>query len=147
MTGGIIGTAEYMSPEQGQGRRITKRSDLYALGAVMYVMLTGRPPFSGKTTLDVIHKHKYNQFDRPRTIVPEIPYWLDEIVCQLMEKDPEKRPGRRVRGQSPAAGGSQESRSREQRADAWGAAPWRMRRHSTPPARRTAAAREADTAR
>jgi serine/threonine protein kinase len=92
VTGGIIGTAEYMSPEQGQGRRITKRSDLYALGAVMYVMLTGRPPFSGKTTLDVIHKHKYNQFDRPRTIVPEIPYWLDEIVCQLMEKDPEKRP-------------------------------------------------------
>jgi serine/threonine protein kinase len=92
VTGGIIGTAEYMSPEQGQGRRITKRSDLYALGAVMYVMLTGRPPFTGKTTLDVIHKHKYNQFDRPRTVVPEIPYWLDEIVCQLMEKDPEKRP-------------------------------------------------------
>jgi hypothetical protein len=92
VTGGIIGTAEYMSPEQGQGRRITKRSDLYALGAVIYVMLTGRPPFSGKTTLDVIHKHKYNQFDRPRTIVPEIPYWLDEIVCQLLEKDPEKRP-------------------------------------------------------
>jgi serine/threonine-protein kinase len=92
VTGGIIGTAEYMSPEQGQGRRITKRSDLYSLGAVMYVMLTGRPPFSGKTTLDVIHKHKYNQFDRPRTIVPEIPFWLDDVVCQLMEKDPEKRP-------------------------------------------------------
>jgi serine/threonine-protein kinase len=92
VTGGIIGTAEYMSPEQGQGRRITKRSDLYSLGAVMYVMLTGRPPFSGKTTLDVIHKHKYSQFDRPRTIVPEIPHWLDDIVCQLMEKDPDKRP-------------------------------------------------------
>jgi hypothetical protein len=92
VTGGIIGTAEYMSPEQGQGRRITKRSDLYSLGAVIYVMLTGRPPFSGKTTLDVIHKHKYMQFDRPRTIVPEIPYWLDDVVCQLMEKDPEKRP-------------------------------------------------------
>jgi serine/threonine-protein kinase len=92
VTGGIIGTAEYMSPEQGQGKRITKRSDLYSLGAVMYVMLTGRPPFSGKTTLDVIHKHKYGQFDRPRTIVPDIPYWLDDVVCQLMEKDPDKRP-------------------------------------------------------
>jgi serine/threonine protein kinase len=92
VTGGIIGTAEYMSPEQGQGKRITKRSDLYSLGAVMYVMLTGRPPFSGKSTLDVIHKHKYNQFDRPRTLVPEIPHWLDDVVCQLMEKDPEKRP-------------------------------------------------------
>jgi eukaryotic-like serine/threonine-protein kinase len=91
VTGGIIGTAEYMSPEQGQGRRITKRSDLYSLGAVMYVMLTGRPPFSGKTTLDVIHKHTYSQFDRPKLRVPEIPHWLDDIVCQLMEKDPEKR--------------------------------------------------------
>jgi serine/threonine-protein kinase len=80
-----------MSPEQGQGRRITKRSDLYSLGAVMYVMLTGRPPFSGKTTLDVIHKHTYSQFDRPRLRVPDIPHWLDDIVCQLMEKDPEKR--------------------------------------------------------
>jgi serine/threonine protein kinase len=92
VTGGIIGTAEYMSPEQGQGRRITRRSDLYSLGAVMYVMLTGRPPFTGKTTLDVIHKHKYSQFDRPRTIIPDIPYWLDDIVCQLLEKDLEKRP-------------------------------------------------------
>ncbi len=92
VTGGIIGTAEYMSPEQGQGRRITKRSDIYSLGAVMYVMLTGRPPFSGKTTLDVIHKHKYSQFERPRTLVPEIPHWLDDVVCQLMEKDPDKRP-------------------------------------------------------
>ena len=92
VTGGIIGTAEYMSPEQGQGKRITKRSDLYSLGAVMYVMLTGRPPFSGKTALDVIHKHKYSQFDRPRTIVPDVPYWLDDVICQLMEKDPDKRP-------------------------------------------------------
>jgi serine/threonine protein kinase len=57
----------------------------------MYVMLTGRPPFSGKTTLDVIHKHTYSQFDRPRLSVPDIPHWLDDIVCQLMEKDPEKR--------------------------------------------------------
>ena len=91
ITGGIIGTAEYMSPEQGQGQRITKRSDLYSLGAVMYVMLTGRPPFSGKTTLDVVHKHKYSQFDRPRMIVSDLPHWIDDIVCQLMEKDPDKR--------------------------------------------------------
>ncbi|QDU82251.1 Serine/threonine-protein kinase PknL [Polystyrenella longa] len=91
VTGGIIGTAEYMSPEQAQGRRVTKKSDLYSLGAVMYVMLTGRPPFRGKTILEVIQKHKYGQFDHARTIVPEIPHWLDELVCQLLEKDPEKR--------------------------------------------------------
>ncbi|MAT16188.1 MAG: hypothetical protein CMJ46_13070 [Planctomyces sp.] len=91
VTGGIIGTAEYMSPEQAQGRRVTKKSDLYSLGAVMYVMLTGRPPFRGKTILEVIQKHKYGQFDHARTYVPEIPYWLDDLVCQLLEKDPEKR--------------------------------------------------------
>ncbi len=91
VTGGVIGTAEYMSPEQAQGQRATKKSDLYSLGAVMYVMLTGRPPFTGKTSVEVIHKHQYGQFDRPRTIVPEIPYWLDEIVVQLLDKDPEKR--------------------------------------------------------
>ena len=90
-TGGIIGTAEYMSPEQAQGQRANKRSDLYSLGAVMYAMLTGRPPFSGKTTLEIIQKHRYGRFDRPYLIVPEIPHWLDDIVCQLLEKDPEKR--------------------------------------------------------
>jgi len=91
VTGGIIGTAEYMSPEQAQGKRVTKKSDIYSLGAVLYVMLTGRPPFRGQTILEVIQKHKYGQFDRPRTIVPEIPHWLDDLVCQLLEKEPDKR--------------------------------------------------------
>jgi serine/threonine-protein kinase len=57
----------------------------------MYVMLTGRPPFSGKTSLDVIHKHQFAQFDRPALIATDIPKQLDEIVCKLLEKDPEKR--------------------------------------------------------
>lgn len=91
VTGGIIGTAEYMSPEQTQGQRVTKKSDLYSLGAVMYVMITGRPPFTGKTTIDIIQKHRFAQFDHPRTIVPEIPSWLDEIVCTLLDKNPDKR--------------------------------------------------------
>jgi len=90
-TGGIIGTAEYMSPEQAQGRRATKASDIYSLGAVMYAMITGRPPFSGKTSMEVIHKHRFGVFDRPRTYVPEIPHWLDDVVCQCLEKEPEKR--------------------------------------------------------
>ena len=90
-TGGIIGTAEYMSPEQAQGKRAIKQSDIYSLGAVMYVMLTGRPPFSGKTTVELIQKHRYAQFDRPRLIVPEIPHWLEEVICKCMEKEPENR--------------------------------------------------------
>ena len=90
-TGGIIGTAEYMSSEQAQGKRTTKKSDIYSLGAVMYAMLTGRPPYSGKTSMEVIQKHKFGQFDAPRSYVPEIPFWLDDVVCKCLDKDPEKR--------------------------------------------------------
>lgn len=90
-TGGVIGTASYMSPEQAVSQRTMKQSDLYSLGAVMYAMLTGRPPFVGRTNIDIINKHKYGRFDRPRMIVPEIPHWLDEIVCKLLEKKPEDR--------------------------------------------------------
>lgn len=91
-TGGIIGTPEYMSPEQAQGKRATKKSDLYSLGAVLYVLLTGRPPFTGKTTLDIVQKHLYGRFDMPSRYVPDLPHWLEEIICQLLEKDPDKRP-------------------------------------------------------
>jgi serine/threonine-protein kinase len=91
VTGGVIGTAEYMSPEQAQGKRANKQSDIYSLGAVMYVMLTGRPPFTGKTNLEIAQKHKYGQFDSPRRVVPEIPSWLDEVVCTCLEKRPEDR--------------------------------------------------------
>ena len=91
VTGGIIGTAEYMSPEQAQGQRATKKSDLYSLGAVLYAMVTGRPPFSGKTSIDVIQMHKFGQFDKPRLFAPEIPHWLEEIICKLLEKNPDDR--------------------------------------------------------
>jgi serine/threonine-protein kinase len=91
ITGGMIGTVEYMSPEQAAGQRATKRSDIYSLGAVLYVMLTGRPVFVGETAMAIAQKHRFNQFDSPRRIVPEIPHWLDEIVCQCLEKKPEDR--------------------------------------------------------
>lgn len=90
--GSVIGTAEYMSPEQARGQRATPRSDLYSLGAVLYAMLTGRPPFSGATTGEILQKHQYSQFDRPGLYVPAIPRLLEELVCQLLEKDPAKRP-------------------------------------------------------
>ncbi len=91
-TGGIIGTAEYMSPEQAQGKRATKQSDLYSLGAVLYAMLTGRPPFRGRSQVEIAHQHQYGRFDSPRCFVPEIPRWLDELVCHCLEKQPENRP-------------------------------------------------------
>ena len=91
-TGGVIGTAEFMSPEQAQGMRANPKSDLYSLGAVLYCMLTGRPPFSGQTMLDVLHKHRFGQFDKPRHFAPDCPQWLEDVVCHLLEKDPDKRP-------------------------------------------------------
>lgn len=91
-TGGVIGTAEYMSPEQAQGARSSRRSDLYSLGAVFYVMLVGRPPFSGNGAAEVLNKHRFGQFDKPRSFLPDLPIWIDDLVCQLLEKDPSKRP-------------------------------------------------------
>lgn len=91
-TGGVVGTAEYMSPEQARGVRATKLSDLYSLGAVMYVMLTGRPPFTGKMASDILHKHQFSQFDKPSHYVPELPRELEDFVSLLMEKKPENRP-------------------------------------------------------
>lgn len=91
VTGGILGTAEYMSPEQARGKRATKQSDIYSLGAVMYVMLTGRPPFQGKSVLDIIQKHQFAQFDSVKRLVPEVPFWLDEVVCKCLSKNLEDR--------------------------------------------------------
>jgi hypothetical protein len=91
VTGGIVGTAEYLSPEQAAGKPVTRRSDLYSLGVVLYTLLTGRTPFQGDP-LDLLHKHRFAQFDRPIRLVPEIPHELDAIVCELLEKDPGRRP-------------------------------------------------------
>jgi hypothetical protein len=92
VTGGIVGTAEYLSPEQAAGKPATKRSDLYSLGVVLYTLATGRTPFVGDP-LDLLHKHRFAQFDRPSRLVPEIPHELDDIICNLLEKEPSKRPG------------------------------------------------------
>jgi serine/threonine-protein kinase len=91
-TGAVVGTAEYLSPEQAEGKSATKRSDLYSLGCVLYTLLTGRTPFAGSNVLDLLHKHRYAQFDEPRTVVPEIPADFDALICNLLEKAPEKRP-------------------------------------------------------
>ena len=66
---------------------------MYSLGVVLYTLLTGRNPFQGETVVDLLQKHRFSLFDQPRKIVPEIPYELDEIICQLLEKDPASRPG------------------------------------------------------
>jgi serine/threonine-protein kinase len=91
-TGGVVGTAEFLSPEQAAGKPVTKRSDLYSLGIVLYTLLIGRPPFTGESFVELLHKHRYAQFDAPAKIIPELPYEIDEVICNLLEKDPAARP-------------------------------------------------------
>jgi serine/threonine-protein kinase len=91
-TGGVVGTAEFLSPEQAAGKPVTKRSDLYSLGVVLYALLTGRTPFTGESFADLLHKHLFARFDPPGKVLPELPYEIDEMICQLLEKDPAKRP-------------------------------------------------------
>ncbi|MEM8677860.1 MAG: protein kinase [Planctomycetota bacterium] len=91
VAGGIVGTADYMAPEQAQGLPVTPRTDLYSVGCVMYALLTGRPPFDGTSVATVIHKV---QFDAPipvGRIVPNIPEALESLIERLLEKDPRQR--------------------------------------------------------
>src|SRR5439155_20538860 len=91
-SGGIVGTAEYISPEQAAGKVVGKRSDLYCLGCVLYKLLTGRPPFSGNSYVELLHKHRYGQFDRPIKFIPDVPLEVDELIFHLLDKDHDKRP-------------------------------------------------------
>jgi serine/threonine protein kinase/Tfp pilus assembly protein PilF len=89
--GAIIGTPEYMSPEQVEGKPADQRADIYALGVTLFEMVTGRPPFEGETSLAVAHKHKYEPAPDPRTLNPQIPAGLSRLILRCLEKDKEKR--------------------------------------------------------
>ena len=92
VAGSLLGTADYMAPEQATSEGITQRTDLYALGSVMYAMLAGRAPFTGKTVTQVINAL---QRDRPvpvDLIRPDVPPELVELIDELLEKSPEDRP-------------------------------------------------------
>lgn len=90
-SGGMVGTPAYMSPEQGLGEQGDERSDLYSLGVIFYQMLTGKLPYDGDTPLAVILKHLNDPVKSPRDLRREIPGTLDEIVTQLMAKEPSDR--------------------------------------------------------
>jgi predicted Ser/Thr protein kinase len=88
-----VGTASYMSPEQCKGTRdLTPKSDLYSMGVMFFELLTGRKPFYAESIMEMFNQHLTGTFERPSRLILEIPIWLDTLVCQLLEKDPDKRP-------------------------------------------------------
>jgi serine/threonine-protein kinase len=91
--GAIMGTAQYLSPEQAQGRPVTEASDLYSIGVVLYEMLTGRAPFDGDSAVAVALKHVNQPAPSPRETVPELPSELEAVVLKALAKDPAQRYG------------------------------------------------------
>jgi len=91
MSGSIGGTAAYMSPEQARGARLDKRADVYSLGATLYEVLTGRPPFEGESAYDVLKAIENSDPPRPRKLDPQIHRDLETIVLKCLEKDRNRR--------------------------------------------------------
>lgn len=91
-TGRTLGTAAYMAPEQIRGNPpVSHRTDLYALGCLLYQMLTGQPPFQGRSAVILMHAHMTETPPRPSFKNPEVPRALDDLVVKLMSKNPEDR--------------------------------------------------------
>jgi eukaryotic-like serine/threonine-protein kinase len=90
-TGSIMGTAQYLSPEQAQGQPVDARSDLYSIGIILYEMLTGRVPFTGDSAVSIALKH-VNEFPQPlRELRPDIHPALEAAVMRALSKDPAQR--------------------------------------------------------
>ena len=90
-TGVMIGTPDYMSPEQVEGKEVDHRSDIYALGVILYEMVTGGVPFEGDTPLSVIVKHKNEAPPNPKEVNAQIPIDLSRMILRCLEKDKERR--------------------------------------------------------
>ncbi len=89
--GSVIGTADYMAPEQAESKNVTHQSDLYSLGSVMFALLARRPPFLGTSVAEVLHALKYDPPPPIKRFAPATPEPLQEIIHQLLQKDPALR--------------------------------------------------------
>jgi serine/threonine-protein kinase len=90
-TAQVIGTAQYLSPEQARGDRVDARSDLYSAGCLLYELLTGRPPFTGDSPVAIAYQHVRENPVPPSRVDPDVPPWADAIVLKAMAKPPADR--------------------------------------------------------
>ncbi|HJY58633.1 MAG TPA: Stk1 family PASTA domain-containing Ser/Thr kinase [Streptosporangiaceae bacterium] len=90
-TAQVIGTAQYLSPEQARGERVDSRSDLYSTGCLLYELLTGRPPFTGDSPVAIAYQHVRENPIPPSRVDPDVPPWADAIVLKAMAKSPADR--------------------------------------------------------
>jgi serine/threonine-protein kinase len=91
-TGEMMGTPGYLSPEQARGRDVDFRTDIYALGCMIFEVVTGRIPFIAESPMDVVLAHITTPPPRPSQFKPDVPPALDQIILQMLDKDPAMRP-------------------------------------------------------
>lgn len=89
--GMVIGTPEYMSPEQVEGKDVDQRSDIYSFGVILYEMAVGKVPFEGDSPLSIAHKHKYEVPQEAKEINPQIPDNLNRLILKCLQKEKEDR--------------------------------------------------------
>lgn len=91
IAGEMVGTAYFMSPEQGLAAKVDTRADLYAVGGTFFYLITGKYPYEGKTSIEVISKHINEPLPNLYQLMPEIPLWTAKVIEKLMKKNPDDR--------------------------------------------------------
>jgi serine/threonine-protein kinase len=87
----VVGTLAYMAPEQARGEKVDGRADLYALGGTAYFLLTGRPPFEGRSAVEVLAAHQHKAPEPLTACRPDLPAQLEAVVLRCLAKDPGQR--------------------------------------------------------
>lgn len=90
--GSVLGTADYMSPEQAEGKPVSVRSDLYSLGSICYAAITGRPPFVGKNIPEILFNVRYGNLIPLSSLAPDTPKELCDLIEELLRREPSMRP-------------------------------------------------------
>ena len=88
---GVLGSVQYLSPEQAKGQAVTLESDIYSMGITLYEMVTGQVPFDGENSVSIALMHLQEELPPPITLVPDMPGALNDIICKATQKNPAHR--------------------------------------------------------